>query len=223
MPRKDNFVSRPCALTASSHGCRSDWTPHLTSPHSALQAFYSAKHEVILSESKALTAACRSHRTRAGWTNRSVSTVIAVSNRSGEGSYSNYAPLFPWYFCTFSCSIFVIMTVFHAKICWFCHVFIVFPHIPVPCIRPRKISLLLWVFLHHAIKHRINVQFIHRALTSSPYPPTHKPRHHIFCSAQSSRREWNTANFHQCTTSPHTLESPIPPPLRRLHTCLFLK
>lgn len=66
VPRKDNFVSRPCALTASSHGCRSDWTPHFTSPHSALQAFYSAKHEVILSESKALTAACRSHSTRAG-------------------------------------------------------------------------------------------------------------------------------------------------------------
>ena len=35
-----------------------------------------------------------------------INTVIAASNRSGEGSYSNYAPLFPWCRCTFSCSSF---------------------------------------------------------------------------------------------------------------------
>lgn len=41
-PRKDNLVPRPCALTASSHGCRSGWTPHLTASHSALQALIDA-------------------------------------------------------------------------------------------------------------------------------------------------------------------------------------
>lgn len=43
-PRKDNFVFRPCALNASSYGCRFDWTPHLTAPYSALQVFYNVRH-----------------------------------------------------------------------------------------------------------------------------------------------------------------------------------
>lgn len=181
MPRKDNFVPRPCALNAFPR-VSVYLTPHLTAPYSTLQTFYSIRHEWIPSESKALTAVCRGHSARAGWTNSSVSTIIAASSRSSEGSYSNYAPLFPWCFCTFSCSTFRHYDCFCAKICWFCYIFIVLAHNPVPRIRPRKISLLFWVFLHRAIKHHINVQYRCRTLLASPYPPTHKMRHHIFCS-----------------------------------------